>query len=115
MESGAWKRVAERVRVRRDDELGLSQEQLAAKADIGTATIRKIETAAQDRYNRSTLRQLTRALGWTPDSIDRILEGQDPEPAGEDAPPASEEMARLRNELQALRDEVAEMKSRQSS
>jgi ribosome-binding protein aMBF1 (putative translation factor) len=115
MESGAWKRVAERVRVRRDDELGLSQEQLAAKAGVGTATIRKIETAAQDRYNRSTLRSLSQALGWAPQGIHELLEGNEPSPAEAKGPSAAAEMARLREELAALRDEVAEMKSRQSS
>lgn len=115
MESGAWKRVAERVRVRRDDELGLSQEQLAAKAGVGTATIRKIETAAQDRYNRSTLRSVSQALDWTPEGIHDLLEGRDPKPAEASGPSAADEMAKLREELQALRDEVAEMRSRQRS
>lgn len=111
---GAWRRLAGAVRARRD-ELGLKQVELATKAGISEPTVRVIEGARRRSYQKATLRALSQALGWTPDSADRILEGQDPEPSGEDVPSASEEMARLREELQALRSEVAEMKARQSS
>lgn len=113
MEDGAWKRVAERVRTRRDDELGLTQEQLAARAEVGTATIRLIETAGRKRYNRSTLRQVSQALGWTPDSIDRVARGDEPLLTEPSTPATDEAYEKLRAELQLLRDDVEQLKQRQ--
>ena len=76
-----WPRLARYVRQRRD-ELGLTQEEVAARGGPSTATIRLIETAAQSAYRAKSLRQLAEALGWTPDSPLAILNDREPQAAG---------------------------------
>jgi transcriptional regulator with XRE-family HTH domain len=101
MDDGAWKRVGVRVRSRRE-ELGLTQERFAAQASVGTATVRLIESAGRETYNRSTIVNVARALGWTPDSIDRILKGGEPEEAPESEKSAEERLAELEARVAAL-------------
>lgn len=50
-----------------------------------------------------------RALGWTADSIDRILNGDDPEVDGDAAPPLSieEQVSELQDRVAALTEAVA--------
>ena len=79
-----WERLAMMVRERRYDDLGMTQEQVAAAGGPSTATQRMIEGARQHRYHLSTLRRLEDALGWEHGSVRRVLAGGDPAPA----PPA---------------------------
>ena len=44
-------------------------------AGVSLATWRLLETAGRERYQGLTLRGVTRALGWSDDAIDRLLEG----------------------------------------
>jgi transcriptional regulator with XRE-family HTH domain len=105
-----WVRAGCRVRERRE-ELDLRQEELAAKAPVGTATIRLIENAGRERYQRRTLRAVSLALGWTADSIARIVEGK--EPVKLDAP-LDQAPADWRAELERLRQDVADLRARLS-
>jgi transcriptional regulator with XRE-family HTH domain len=105
MDDGAWKRVATRVRERREG-LGLTQEQLAAQASVGTATIRLIESAGRDKYNRSTIVNVCRGLGWTTDSIDRLLKDQEPEVSPEPELSSEERLAELEARVAALEAEA---------
>lgn len=70
-------RLAGLVRARRD-ELGVSQAEIGASSKTSERTVRLIEKAARTSYHASTLRSVSLALGWTPDSADRILKGGDP-------------------------------------
>lgn len=72
-----WERLAERIRERRL-ELGLTQTQLARDAQASDRTIGALERAEQARYHAATLRSVAVALGWTPDSVERILAGDEP-------------------------------------
>ena len=68
---------SDRVRVLRDA-LFLSQEELAAKAGVSEATIRRMERAGEERApHRTTVRAVAAALGvdWT-----EIIEIMGPEP-----------------------------------
>jgi transcriptional regulator with XRE-family HTH domain len=103
-----WVRVGQRVRDRREN-LGLKQEELAARADVGTATIRLIENAGRERYQRRTLRALSLALGWTADSIQRIAEGKQPVVM---AAPTDQAPADWQAELERVRNELAELRAR---
>ncbi len=76
-----WKRLAGYVRERRD-ELGLTQEQVAAAGGPSTATLRLIETSAQSEYRAKSLRQLEDALRWRSGSVRAILAGGEPAEAG---------------------------------
>lgn len=51
-------------------------------AGVSEPTIRVIETARRESYNQGTLRSIAQALGWTPDSIDRIYDSLEPIVAG---------------------------------
>lgn len=73
-DSEGWSRVARTVR-RRRVELGRTQQDIAEQAGVSLATWRLVETAGRDRYQDLTVRGLTRALGWRPEAIDQLLEG----------------------------------------
>jgi hypothetical protein len=77
----AWVRVARRV-VERRRALDLTVEDAAARSGVDVATWHRIEQAAQPGYRAHRLAGVCRALGWTPDSINRIVSGGEPEPAG---------------------------------
>ena len=74
-----WKRVAATVRHRRA-ELGLSQEEAASASEgmISSANWRVIEGAGRTKYRPSSLIGVARALGWSDDSVERILAGGPP-------------------------------------
>lgn len=74
-----WAQVARLVRTRREA-LNLTQHDavVASEGSISLATWRNIETGANTSYRSSSLIAVCRALGWTPDSIERILGGDDP-------------------------------------
>lgn len=76
----AWERVAEAVRKRREDDLGLSQMEVATAGDLSLDRVSSIERARGTSYRAGTLRSLERALKWAPRSIDAILDGGDPTP-----------------------------------
>lgn len=80
----SWHLVAERVRARRK-ELRLTQQEASQKAGSGVslAVWNALENGRQDAYRPSTLAAVCRALNWSVDSIDRILDGKDPIKNGE--------------------------------
>jgi transcriptional regulator with XRE-family HTH domain len=77
-----WDHVATAIRSRRIAE-GRTQQEMAERAGVSLATWRLLETAGRTRYQDLTLRGVTRALGWGPDAIERLLAGEDPGPQGE--------------------------------
>lgn len=81
MES-AWHVVGAAIRARRE-ELGLSQKAAAEAGGLSEPTWSTIERSASDSYRRQTVVGVCRALGWTLDSIDRLLAGEEPRLAGE--------------------------------
>lgn len=73
-----WENLARTVRRRRTD-LGLTQAELAARDDqLSVATLRRIEASAATSYRDLQLAALARALGWTSDTVDRLLAGERP-------------------------------------
>lgn len=70
-------------------ELGLTQEELAAKADVSRVTVDAIEngrTGQTPRRNPS-YPKLERALGWPPGRIRAIMTGDDPDERGRENAP----------------------------
>ncbi|MFE6284406.1 helix-turn-helix domain-containing protein [Streptomyces sp. NPDC057877] len=63
-------RLARRPRV--------SQTDVAAALEVGRSTIQKMESAAVAQVTRSTVHAYARWLGWTDDSVDRVLAGGEP-------------------------------------
>ena len=72
-----WQRVAECVRTRRE-ELRLTQADAASLGGISEPSWNVLENNRQHSYKRRTLLAVCTALGWTSDSIERILDGHSP-------------------------------------
>lgn len=73
-----WPAVGERVE-RRRKELGFSGADLVRTSGLKQPTVAGIEKGAPRGDPRpKTRRRLSLGLGWVPDAIDRILEGEEP-------------------------------------
>lgn len=72
-----WKAVGDAVRARREA-LGPTQQEAAINAGIGTTVWGEIEGAKRTNYTPRILRRVAAELGWRIDSIDRILNGEEP-------------------------------------
>lgn len=103
-----WQRLAELVRLRRE-ERRLSQRQLGADAGTTDRLISDIERAVRVNYEPATLRAVARALGWTPDSVDLIRDGGEPEEADIDEPSVGERMERMEAALDRLAGALADL------
>jgi transcriptional regulator with XRE-family HTH domain len=98
-------RLADHVR-RRRNALGLSQEDLGASRSV----VSNLEGKRQETFSPRSIAKITAALGWTPDSIERILAGLDPIIyGGEDAyadPSIEAKVSRIERELAHIRAEL---------
>ncbi len=112
----AWDRVGHLIRSRRA-ELDLTQDDLGVSKAVASA----LENGRQTSYSTRTLARVARALGWTPDSIDRILAGGDPQAttgqAHDDGHQVDADVASAILELQArvaaIEVELAELRAGQ--
>lgn len=102
-EAAQWVKVGEAVRARRLY-LGLPQ----GAGGVSSATWRKIESAVGWPYLASTLAKVCRALMWTPDSIDRLLRGQDVVES-DDAAPTPDALAAT---LERIEDRLGRIEER---
>lgn len=80
-------------------DLDLTWEQVAKRAKVSYETIRSLR-AGDGRGRAASRRAISAALGWTRDSVDRILDGGDPEvtsaltvPGGGEDPEEAERQA----------------------
>lgn len=84
-------------------DLGLTWEEVASRANLKYETIRGVRKG-ESRGRPMTRRAMSVALGWTPDSVDRILRGEDPEEAASaPATPAATEDAERRAVIDGVR------------
>lgn len=103
---GHWADVA-RVMNARMAARGLSQRELAERSGVSPATLRKIQHGNDQTRNRSTLANISRALGWPEDHLWRVsLDGLDVAKVPDDDPAA------LRRELAELQRRVEAIESR---
>ena len=58
--------------------LRLTQFRLAEAAATSEPTVRALERGRRTSYMQSTIAGVCAALGWTDDSIDRVLRGDEP-------------------------------------
>ncbi len=102
-----WKLVAEAVHHRRT-ELGLTAKDVADRAGNGlsVAVLSLIENARQASYTVRTLHALCRALDWTPDSIEQILNGEEPEAVRLLTPSQEDRLEAVERELALLREQL---------
>jgi transcriptional regulator with XRE-family HTH domain len=75
----SWSAVAEAIRDRRA-ELGITQAEgiILAGGKVSASTWSHLERGDKQTYERGKLRAVSRALGWSTDSIERIAVGQEP-------------------------------------
>lgn len=105
------KKRAGRAAKARREQLRLTQEELAVRAGVSRSTVYSLETFANDSLRRNNLRRISTALGWTPDSLQAIGEGGDPEDAIASAPgDASGQLAQIIEGLSDLREGLNTLK-----
>jgi transcriptional regulator with XRE-family HTH domain len=99
-----WQEVARAIKDRRD-ELGITQLEGVARAGghVGASTWSHLERGDKTTYERAKVRAVSRALGWSFDSIERICGGQPPIDAT-DASREQELTARLYRVEETLRE-----------
>jgi len=102
----APQRLAERIRARRRELGGMTKRRLARESGLGDSAIQDLERGERDNYRETTLIAVSRALGWTEDSAQRILDGYEPIKASEVAKAA--ETDRLHQRVGQLEAELAE-------
>lgn len=111
-----WKQVADHVNARMA-EIPIDQAELARRAGVSHPTVRglmKGKPRAEDP-RPGPLRKVSVALGWTPDSIDRILAGGTPRLARTPRPASSTEarLAALEAEVEVIAAGLRELSESQ--
>lgn len=100
-----WSEVADVVN-RRMTERGITQRELAERSGVSTATLRKIQSGASQTRTRSTLTNVSRALGLADDYLWRVARGDTTSPA------ADADLSTVRSELADLARRVEALESR---
>jgi len=98
-----WPAVAEAIR-RRLRELDLTQVELAQRSQVSVATIRQLQggtTEARRRHPR-TLRALSEALQWSPDHLEAIADGRDPDVDPDEDDPVVVELQHVKDSLAGI-------------
>jgi transcriptional regulator with XRE-family HTH domain len=95
------KHLADRIEARRK-ELRLSPTQLGERTGLSLQALKNIRQGQVRAYQERLTGPLTSALGWTPDSIERLLRGEEPvlaETPSPSTPPTPEELQLMRSAL----------------
>lgn len=118
----AWQRVGEAL-TDRFEELLMSKAELIEKSGVSDKTL-KAYLAGEPIRRMDKRRDLALALGWTADSINRVLEGGTPVLAngGEDLHPGGDRVdvlasavAEMRQEMATYRAEVSDLLAQMES
>lgn len=115
-EHDAWMNVAAAIDARMA-ELGIDQRTVVSRAEdagakLSQSSLGKLLSGARPSYRPTTLRVTSLALGWSGDSIERILRGEPPEVvAGEDS--LARRVAILEETTETLRRVLTEIRDRQ--
>ncbi len=101
---------------RRMTELRLDPNGLAEATGLSLTVLQQLRKGYRKKYQRRLTWPVCETLGWTADSIERILRGEEPvltvTPRGESYATrkwVTEQLALLGGEIQLLRSEVAEL------
>ncbi|WP_026197267.1 helix-turn-helix transcriptional regulator [Sciscionella marina] len=98
-----WEAVAEAINTRMG-ELDLSQQDLAVRSQVSSATLRGIQrNYGTYRPSRRTLAAVSAALNWPREYLGAVADGETPEGGG----PLDE----LRNEVRELRERVERLET----
>ena len=95
-----WDAVAAAIRARLVD-IDMTQAQLAARAGVALMTVRELQHNLRPRRrNPRTLAAVSQALGWPPDRLARIVEGEQVTPRATETVVLAE-LAAVKAELHA--------------
>lgn len=64
-------------------QLGLSQVDLIRRSGVSAFTVRRLQKGVPANYREANVAKVCLALGWTADSLRRLLNGDDPLPAAD--------------------------------
>lgn len=78
-----WARLGQALKTARA-ELQMEQKDVAAQIGVQRGALYNVESGAATRIT-PTIRAYARAVGWTDDSVDRVLEGRPPVRVAQDA------------------------------
>lgn len=90
-------------------QLSLGPAELAERAGVSQAGLRHLRRGHRKDYQPRFTGPVCRALGWTPDSIERILAGGEPVLDGEPAVDRDPTLREVRDLLRETRDDVARL------
>lgn len=76
-ETQDWPRAARFVNGRMD-ELGMTQMDLVRRSGVSDATVRKVMRGTKMAYRQSSLAEISKALGWPPNTLERLSQGEEP-------------------------------------
>lgn len=103
----------------------MSQAELVEASGVSHPTVRAVMHGKPGNYRPDRLQKISRALGWTPDSIHRILAGgepdpmpfADPGPSRNDDDPVDEQalLERLEERVEELRALIARQRAERLS
>lgn len=96
-----WDLVADAINTRLE-QLGMAQNELALKSRVSVATIRDMQGGVAKRRNPRTLADLSEALGWSSDYLERVSDGQSGEPG-------PDRLTQLEAEVVELKERVASL------
>lgn len=104
-----WQAVGRHLRDRMKQLGGMLQKDLIERSGYSSTTVRYYTQGVEAPYNEATRAAICAAVGWTPDSIDRILAGKAPrvaagweQPDGVGAPTVSRRLEALERRLERL-------------
>jgi transcriptional regulator with XRE-family HTH domain len=85
-----------------------SQAELVRRSGVSHPTVRSLMRGEPGRRNRTALRQVANALGWTPGSIEALLDGGEAEPV---TLPSDDRLAAIERRMDAFEGELDGIKT----
>lgn len=89
-------------------ELGLTPGGFADAAGLTRQGLTDVRSGRRKRYQGVTIYGVAKALRWKPDWYDRILDGQEPEPA--DEPIDDDRLDAMDRKIDAIAEQVSEVR-----
>ena len=102
--AAAGHQLAASIKRRMDADPELDQAELVRRSGVSHPAVRALMRGEPGRRGRTQVRRVSAALGWTPDSIERILDGREPE----NAPVGDDELV---SRISRLEDQMSEILS----
>lgn len=73
-----WAEVGTKLRAQMKAAGGMNQKALCAATGLSPETVRPVMQGRANKLKEATLAKISVAVGWTADSIERILDGREP-------------------------------------